>query len=166
MVEPTSSSPMLAIIWHSRTGASEAMALAVAKGAGECGLLRRADDVKLDEMKAAAGFVFLCPENLASMSGLMKEMFDSLYYPLLGEIEGRPYASVIAAGSGGAGAQAQLDRIAKGWRLKRVAEEMIVNCDAQTPEAILAKKHVPENVIKKCRDLGAGMAEGMRSGIF
>lgn len=142
------------------------MALAVAKGAEECALFRRADEVTLDEMKASSGFVFVCPENLASMSGLMKEMFDSHYYPLLGEIEGLPYASIIAAGSDGAGAQAQLDRIATGWRLKRVAKEMIVNFSAQSPEAILAKKSVPENVIKECHDLGAGLAEGLRSGIF
>ena len=49
----------------------------------------------------------------------MKEMFDRCYYPLLGRIEGRPYATLIAAGSDGRGAQAQIDRIVTGWRLRR-----------------------------------------------
>ena len=42
---------------------------------------------------------------------------------------------LIAAGSDGKGAQAQIDRIVTGWRLRRVAEPLIVNLAAQTPEA-------------------------------
>ena len=96
----------------------------------------------------------------------MKEMFDRCYYPVLGRIEGRPYATIIAAGSDGEGAQSQIDRIAKGWRLKRVAEPVIVNTEAQTPEAILADKTVPDNRIEECRSLGEAMAEGLAAGIF
>jgi multimeric flavodoxin WrbA len=100
------------------------------------------------------------------MSGAMKEMFDQTYYPLLGQIEGRPYASIIAAGSDGEGAQRQLDRIATGWRLKRVAEPMIVNFSAQTSEAILAPKKVPVNILKQCRELGNAISQGIALGIF
>ncbi len=100
------------------------------------------------------------------MSGLMKEMFDRSYYPVLGRIEGRPYATVIAAGSDGEGAQRQIDRIATGWRLKRVADSVIVNFAAQTPEAIAAPKVVTAKVLKQCRELGSALGEGMRLGIF
>ena len=48
----------------------------------------------------------------------MKEMFDRCYYPCLGKLEGRPYATIICAGSDGENAQRQLDRIATGWRLR------------------------------------------------
>jgi hypothetical protein len=96
----------------------------------------------------------------------MKELFDRAYYPLLGRIEGRPYATAIAAGSDGRGAQAQIDRIVTGWRLKRVAEPLIVNLGAQTPEAILAPKHVPAAELERCRQLGAAFAEGLGLGIF
>ena len=71
---------------------------------------------------AASGYLFIGPENLAALSGAMKEMFDRCYYPCLGKLEGRPYATIICAGSDGENAQRQLDRIATGWRLKRVAE--------------------------------------------
>ena len=114
----------------------------------------------------ASGYLFVCPENLASMSGAMKEMFDRCYYPLLGHIEGRAYATAISAGSDGTGAQAQIDRIVKGWRLKRVAEPLIVNCEAQTPEAILAQKNLSAETITLCRELGAALAEGLRLRIF
>jgi len=111
-------------------------------------------------------YLFVGPENLATLSGAMKEMLDRCYYPLLGRIEGRPYATIIAAGSDGAGAQRQLDRIATGWRLKRVAEPMIVNFSAQTPEEILAFKQVPPATIRSCREMGAALVEGIRAGIF
>lgn len=156
----------LAIIWHSRTGASEAMALAAFEGTSGRADLIRAEDADPIRLLAAKAYLFICPENLASMSGAMKEMFDRNYYPLLEKVEGRPYATVIAAGSDGTGAQAQIDRIVTGWRLRRIAEPIIVNFHAQTPEAILAAKTVPEHVLQKCRDLGAMMAEAIELGIF
>ena len=129
-------------------------------------MLVAASDVESDMLLAAGGYLFVCPENLASMSGMMKEMFDRTYYPVLGRIEGRPYATIIAAGSDGEGAQRQIDRIATGWRVKRVADEMIVNFAAQTPEAIMATKSVPEEVLERCKELGAAMSEGIAMGVF
>jgi NAD(P)H-dependent FMN reductase len=158
--------PCLLIAWHSRTGASEAMAAAAAAGAGPAARLLRADAVLPEALLAADGYLFVCPENLGSMSGLMKEMFDRAYYPLLGRIEGRPYATIIAAGSDGAGAQAQLDRIVTGWRLRRVAAPLIANFAAQTPEAIAAPKKVCDKVLKQCHEAGAALAEGLRLGVF
>ena len=96
----------------------------------------------------------------------MKEMFDAAYYDVLGRIEGKPYGTIIAAGSDGSGALRQLDRIVTGWRLKRVADSLIVNFEAQTPEAIWARKTVPVNVLKQCREMGQSLAEGLKLGIF
>ncbi|GAA0865502.1 NAD(P)H-dependent oxidoreductase [Sphingopyxis soli] len=157
--------PHLLIAWHSRTGGSEALARAAADGAGSARLLA-ADEVAPDDLLAAGGYLFVGPENLAALSGAMKEMFDRCYYPCLGRLEGRPYATIICAGSDGAGAQRQLDRIATGWRLRRVADPVIVNTDAQTPEAILAPKTIPANHLAEARNLGAALAEGLASGIF
>ncbi|GAB7550762.1 NAD(P)H-dependent oxidoreductase [Novosphingobium sp. 11B] len=142
------------------------MAEALHLGAGDDARLITVSDVSAEDLLAASGYVFVCPENLGSMTGLMKEMFDRCYYPLLGRVEGRPYATAIAAGSDGRGAQAQIDRIVTGWRLRRVAEPLIVNLGVQTPEAILAEKHVPQAQLDACRDLGAAMAEGLQLGIF
>lgn len=156
----------LAIVWHSRTGASQAMAEAAFEGAKGAARLIGAEDAVPDLLLAARGYLFVCPENLAGLSGAMKEMFDRAYYPLLGRVEGRAYATIIAAGSDGRGAQAQLDRIVTGWRLRRVAEPIVVNFGAQTPEAILAQKRVPKGALDSCRELGAAMAEGLRLGVF
>lgn len=158
--------PWLAIVWHSRTGAAEAMARAAHAGAGEGARLIHADTASPDDLLAAGGFLFVCPENLGTMSGAMKEMFDRSYYPLLGRIEGRPYATAIAAGSDGRGAESQIDRIVTGWRLRRVADPLIVNLGAQTPEAILAPKRVSATELQRCQDLGAALGEGLRLGVI
>lgn len=156
----------LLVVWHSRTGASRAMAQAASEGAGQAALLLSADEVMPDHILGCGAYLFVCPENLAAMSGLMKEMFDRCYYPVLGKIEGRAYATAIAAGSDGEGAQRQIDRIAKGWRLRRVAEPLIINFNAQTPEAILTEKRPDTEQLQRCRELGAGMAEGLALGVF
>ena len=159
---------MLLIVWHSRTGAARAMAEAAwrgARGEGEARLLA-ADDAGPDGMLAARGYIFACPENLATMSGAMKEFFDRCYYPLLGRIEGRAYATLIAAGSDGSGAQRQIDRIATGWRLRRIAEAVIVNTAAQTAKAILAPKAVAAAELERCRALGQAIAAGLTMGAF
>ncbi len=142
------------------------MARAAAEGAGDGAVMLAAETVEPDALIAAAGYLFVCPENLGSMSGQMKEMFDRTYYAVLGRIEGRPYATLIAAGSDGAGAERQIDRIVTGWRLRRVAEPLIVNFGAQTPEAIAAPKQVSAEALDACRDIAAAMAEGLRIGVF
>lgn len=144
------------------------MAQAVASGAGGAVTVtcKRAGDASSDDLLAADGYLFVCPENLASMAGVMKDFFDRAYYGALGRIEGRPYAVMICAGSDGEGAARQIARIAKGWRLRAVAEPLIICTHAQTPEAILAPKVIAEADLAKCRDLGAAMAQVLAMGIF
>lgn len=160
----------LLIIWHSRTGAAEAMARAAFEGAqGDeaCGArLVRARAAEAEDLLAADGYLFAAPENLASLSGEMKEFFDRCYYPVLGRIEGRPYALMIAAGSDGDGAARQAARICKGWRLRDVQPPLIVGTRAQTAEEILAPKVLGEDALAQCRELGAGMAAGIGAGIW
>ena len=60
----------------------------------------------------------------------------------------------------------QLARIATGWRLKPVAEPLIVCTHAQTPEAIMAPKHIARADLDACRALGEAIAGGLALGIF
>ena len=159
-------SPHLLIAWHGRTGSCEALALAAAEGATDMARLLRAGDVQPGDLLTASAYLFLCPENLAAMSGEMKEMFDRCYYPVLGKLNGRAYATIIAAGSDGSGAQAQLDRIATGWRLRRVAEPWIVRTDANNESQIMAAKTMKREDLEHARDMGAALAEGAAEGIF
>lgn len=159
---------MLLIVWHSRTGTAQAMAQAAFRGAlaeGPCRLIH-ASEAEAADMIAAGAYLFCCPENLASMTGAMKEFFDRTYYPLLGQIEGRAYATMIAAGTDGTGAERQIDRIATGWRLRRVADPLVIRTGAQTPEAILAPKTLSDEILLTCCDMGQALSGGIGLGVF
>lgn len=160
----------LAIIWHSMTGGSKALAEAAALGAADTAgvetLLLHADIAQPETLIDADGYIFAFPENLAAVSGVMKAFFDRSYYPCLGQIEGRPYALLVCAGSDGSNAVRQAERIATGWRLKRIADSLIVCTHAQTPEEILAPKTISKADLTIAGELGAAMAEGLALGVF
>jgi multimeric flavodoxin WrbA len=160
----------LLVVYHSMTGATEQLARAALAGAAHEGeievRLRHASEATSADVLAADGYVFATPENLASMAGLMKDFFDRIYYDALDRVNGRPYAALIAAGTDGAGAARQLQRIATGLRLREVAPATIVRNGAQTPEAILAPKTVPDADLATARELGAAFAAGLAAGIF
>ncbi|MEL7013031.1 MAG: flavodoxin family protein [Pseudomonadota bacterium] len=158
----------LLIVYHSKTGGSRQMAQAAAQAA-EAELqtvLKTAPETEPTDMLLADGYIFFAPENLAAIAGVMKDFFDRCYYPVLGKIEGRPYAQMICAGSDGENAARQTARIATGWRLREVQPPLIVCTHAQTPEAILAEKVIPEDQLSLCRDLGAAMGAGISMGVF
>lgn len=129
-------------------------------------ILKTADRAGPDDLLRADGYIFCAPENLAAIAGVMKDFYDRCYYPVLGRIEGRPYAQMICAGSDGENAARQTARIATGWRLKEVQSPLIVCTHAQTQEAILADKTIPEAQLALCRDIGAALAAGLSMGIF
>lgn len=158
----------LLIVYHSKTGGSRQMAEAAATAAeGEAPtVLKPAAEAGPDDLLRADGYIFCAPENLAAIAGVMKDFFDRCYYPVLGQIEAKPYAQMVCAGSDGANAVRQIARIAQGWRLREVQEPLIVCTHAQTPEEILAEKTIAEEELAKCRDLGQALAAGLSMGAF
>ena len=129
-------------------------------------LVRRARDAVADDVLAADGYLFATPENLATMAGLMKDFFDRVYYAVLERINGRPVRAIIAAGSDGAGAARQVQRIATGLRLREVAPPLVIRNGAQTPAAILAPKIVPPSGPEAAQDLGTALGRGHRARNF
>ncbi|MBR8144759.1 NAD(P)H-dependent oxidoreductase [Burkholderia sp. AU19243] len=160
----------LLIVYHTMTGGTQQMAEAAAIAAREQpGIdvrLQRADATNADDVLAADGYLFATPENLAAMSGIMKDFFDRCYYAALDRVNGRPYAAMICAGSDGQNALRQIDRIAAGWRLRNVARGLIVCTHAQTPERILASKTIDSGDLARCAEIGAGLAAGLVLGVF
>ncbi|QJB70323.1 flavodoxin family protein [Parasphingorhabdus halotolerans] len=160
----------LLIVYYSYTGGTRQMAEAcfdAARGEDNCEpKMLQAEDCLPDDILAADGYIFATPENLAAIAGVMKAFFDRCYYPLLGRIEGRPYAAMICAGSDGENAKRQLERIATGWRLKKVIDTLVICTHAQTSEEILADKSIDESDLSSCRKLGATLAAGLAMGVF
>lgn len=160
----------LLIVYHSYTGGTRQMAQAAAQGAAReptvTVKLTTAAETDAESVLQADGYLFACPENLAAMSGQMKDFFDRTYYPVLDRIQGRPYATLVCAGSDGTNAARQIERIATGWRLSAIADPIIVCTHAQTPEAILRPKIIEPTELARCEELGATIAAGLDLGIF
>lgn len=128
--------------------------------------LLHAADAGADDVLQADAYIFVMPENLAAIAGVMKDFFDRTYYAALDRIIGRAYAVLVCAGSDGANAVRQAERICTGWRLRRAAESIIVCTHAQTPEKILAPKIIGAQDLRRCEDTGAALAAGLALGVF
>lgn len=159
----------LLIVWHSRTTASQQLALSAAKAAKDvlkemdCAqqvqvLCKRAQDVDHALILEADAYLFCAPENLGSLTGEMKAFFDKNYYAVIDQINGRPYGLMISAGSDGHGAAKQTERICTGWRLELISPAIIVNVAAQTAEDILATKNLTPEQTKPAQELGGLLA--------
>ncbi len=158
----------LLIVYHSKTGGSKQMAEAAYSAACDevTTVLKTAEMAGPEDLLHADGYIFCAPENLAAIAGVMKDFYDRCYYPVLGRIEGHPYAQMVCAGSDGENAARQTARIARGWRLKEVQPPLIICTHAQKPEEILAEKSIPEKQLALCRDLGSAMGAGLSMGMF
>jgi multimeric flavodoxin WrbA len=158
------------VVYHSMTGGTRQMAQAAVEGAASESRvqadLNHAARAGIAEMLEADGYIFATPENLAMMSGVMKDFFDRTYYGVLNRINGRPYAALICAGSDGENAARQIARIATGWRLKPIAAPLIICTHAQTPEKILAPKKIGSDDLDRCSEMGATIAAGLAFGIY
>ena len=160
----------LLIVYHSVTGGTLQMARAAAAGAAReptvTVRLETAAAVDSEALLESGGYLFASPENLAAISGMMKDFFDRTYYAVLEKIVGRPYATLICAGSDGTHAARQIERIATGWRLKPIADPVIVCTHAQTPEQILRPKQIGTADLARCEEIGATLAAGLDLGIY
>lgn len=162
----------LLIVYHSMTDGTRQMADAARAGA--CADTNMAVNVRLlhaakagpEDVLGSDGFIFATPENLAAISGQLKDFFDRSYYAVLDHVSGRPYACLICAGSDGHNAARQIERIATGWRLRSIAQPLIVCTHAQTPEAIGAIKSIGSAELERCHALGNAIALGLEMGVF
>lgn len=148
----------LLIVYHTQTGHTRRMARAVLRGS------RRVVEVEtrlkmalwagLDDLLWADGLLLGTPENFGYMSGALKNFLDRTYYPAQGQISGLPYAVFISAGNDGTGALTSIERIARGYPLKPVADP------------IIARGELTAEVLQRCEELGEIMASGVAWGIF
>jgi len=116
-------------------------------------MLRCADAGPQDVLEADA-LVLGTPENFGSLSGMMKDFLERIFYECEGKVAGRPWALLVSAGQDGAGAIASVERIVTGLRLKKVQEP------------ILALKEVTPEVLAQCEELGAALAAGLALGVY
>lgn len=160
----------LLVVYHTMTGGALQLAHAAVAGAAREPAVRvrllHAAEARPDDVLEAAGYLFVSPEYLAAISGLMKDFFDRCYYSALDRVAGRPYLCLVCAGSDGQSAVRQMERIAAGWRLRAAAPALIVLTRAQTPLQIAQPKKIVQVELARCTEAGAALAAGLAMGIY
>ena len=115
---------------------------------------RGAFDTTVDDVRACNALIIGTPENFGYMSGAIKDFFERIYYELLDETQGRPYALFVKASTDGDGAVRSVERIVAGLRWKLVVPPVVVVGDLGPGD------------LERCQELGATIAAGLEAGMF
>ncbi|HKU36974.1 MAG TPA: NAD(P)H-dependent oxidoreductase [Polyangiales bacterium] len=148
----------LLVVYHTQSGNTERLARAVVRGAERNGEIEvrcsRALAATLEDLLGCDCVVFGTAEYNGYMSGALKDFFDRTFYPAQGLANNKPYAVVVSAGNDGTFAVQYIERIARGYPLKRVAEPIVVVGE------------VTSAAEARCEELGETLAAGLELGIF
>ena len=146
------------IVYHSQTGHTEQMAQAVFEGAaaieGATVVMKRAAEATAEDLLWADGIAIGSPENFGYISGMVKDFFDRTFYGVENQVFRKPYVVFISAGNDGTGALRAIERIALGYKFKKVYEPVIVKGDIKSAD------------LEKCRELGGVLSGGCQMGIY
>jgi len=103
---------------------------------------------------SSSGVILGTTENFGYMSGLVKDFLERIYYPCMDQTDGLPWAFYVKAGLDGTGATNSVQKIISGLRWKLVQEP------------VLFHGAFKQDFLEEAETLGAGMAEGLKLGIF
>lgn len=146
------------IIYHSQTGHTEKMAQAVFEGAvkveGVEVNLKKAALATLEDLLTCDGLAVGTPENFGYMSGMLKDFFDRTYLGAQNKVFRKPFVIFVSAGNDGTGALNSIERIALGYKFKKVFDPVI------------ARGKITDEILERCRELGGTLAAGCAMGIY
>lgn len=146
------------VVFHSQNGHTEKMAQAVAEGAKAIEhtevVLKKAGQATLADLLACSGLAIGTPENFGYMSGMIKDFFDRTFLGAQDKVFRKPYVVFISAGNDGSGALREIERIALGYKFRKVFEPVI------------ARGEITQEILEQCRELGGTLAGGCELGIY
>lgn len=123
---------VLLVVHHTPSPATRELLEAVLAGARDPQIsgvevtVRPALATSVSDVLAADGYLFGTPANFGYMSGALKHFFDTVYYPVLDHVAGRPYGLWVHGNDDTAGAVASVERIAAGMGLTKAADALAV----------------------------------------
>ena len=106
------------------------------------------------DVLSCGGIIIGTTENFGYMSGQIKDFFERIYYPCLEETQALPWALYVKAGLDGTGATKSIEKIVAGLKWKSIQDTLVL------------KGEFKPKFEEDCQTLGAGMAEGLKLGIF
>ena len=104
--------------------------------------------------RACDAIVLGTPENFGYMSGALKDFLERIYYEVVDETQGRPYALYVKASTDGSGAVRSVERIVAGLKWRAALPPLVVT-------GALDDDH-----FTAARELGLTLAAGLEAGIF
>lgn len=122
----------LLIVHHTPSPATRELLESVLAGAHDPDIngvkveVRPALAATLPDMLAADGYLFGTPANFGYMSGALKHFFDTVYYPSLDHVAGRPYGLWVHGNNDTAGAVNAVEKLATGLGLEKAADVLDV----------------------------------------
>jgi NAD(P)H-dependent FMN reductase len=150
----------LLVVYQSRSGGTEALAAAAIAGATSDEIddvevrVALAFDATPGDVRWCHGILLGTPENFGYMSGALKDFFERIYYELLEETRGLPFALFVKGGHDGEGAVRSVERITTGLAWRAVLPAVLVVGD------------VDDEALERCHELGITFAAGLEAGVF
>ena len=146
------------VVYHSQGGTMERLARCFAKGAAKeddvAVVLKQAANATLDDLLHCSALAIGTPEYFGTMAGMVKDFFDRTYEAAQDQTIGLPYVLFVCAGNDGRGAIAQVERLAAGYKWKKVLEHLRI------------VGSFTENDLAQVAELGQTLAAGVDFGIF
>ena len=139
----------LLIVYHSQSGNTEAMAKAIAAGAGAAGAkvdLKKAVDANAADLLGCDAVAIGTPNYFSYMAGMVKDFFDRAWPTVREKMAGKPYVAFGSYGGGGTVAIETVERICDGLKMKRICE------------AVSAQREPSAESLEACKALGKKIA--------
>lgn len=117
------------VVYHSQGGNTEAAAKAVAEGArsvqGVEPIIKKASEADADDLLSCDAICFGTPDYFSYMAGMLKDFFDRTFYPTQGQVDDKVCGVFVTHGGGGKASES-VEKICRSFRLKQVAETVMV----------------------------------------
>ena len=140
----------LLIVYHSRTGNTEAMAKAVYEGASSAGAtvtIKKVADATDDDLLGCDAVAFGTPNYFSYMAGTMKTFFDRAWLTIQHSVVNKPYTAFGSASSGRKKDLDSIDRVCQDFKLKK-AFKGVITTDKPSSD-----------VLEQCKELGKKLAQ-------